>query len=529
MADKLFNTCKLEAAFDCRFHTKETYQLYCKDCHDFVCFECLGELHDKHKLCRLQDAEEDIRNQIGISFTKNENCIKSIQEFSDIIDKNMRQLTIDEGLIEHQIRTNAEQMKEQISLHEKYLLSELHTMFQNFKISSKDLTTRVENLQSDVTKFDVDKLPEINLEEMINVLSELKACTLACDKMKKYQRPNFNTDIKCGNEMFDVDVYESMNISSMVRVSVSTQTDDPDDSDTEDEWFDAENDMDEDSIEKSSDDMKNDNLLHVYKLNKEIGHIKKICPISRTDAWILADQQLYKMVNKSLEDTIHVDDVDDVVVLKGECVLILRNNSRIIMELLQNRRLVRFANVGTDDMLPFCFCNSIDDTLTIYLISKSRGKYGYRNCFLQLNQEGIVKVKMDRTVLNFEKPYLMLDVQSNVCLLYEKYSKKFHYIHLLKATNNTCEMIKSFKGIFGDDPSEHFECQGMCTDNTSVFVTDIRHQSVFVLNKDLEYRKCVVNARHGLDKPTAIAIFNDHLWIADGDQVFIAELNNING
>ncbi|XP_071123884.1 uncharacterized protein [Mytilus edulis] len=538
MADKLLYTCKFEPTFYCRFHSKETYQLYCKDCHDFVCFECLGEFHEKHFLCRLQDynTEEDIRNQIGILFSEKDNCIKYIDEFSDIIDKHWRQLTIDEGIIEQQIKTNAEQMREQIILHEKSLLSELYTIFKKFKISSQELTTRVENLQSDVNKFDVDKLSEYKLEEMINVLSEFKACTLACDNIKKYQKPNFNTDVKCGNDITEVKIgiTESMKFSPKKHFSVSTQTEDSIDVDTEDEWFDAEDDVDEDSIERSSDEIKDHNSLQICKLNKEIGRIKKICPISQTDAWILADRQLHKMVNQSIEDTVYADDADDIAVLKKGCVLILRNNSKVIMKLLKNKRLARFANIGNShdkDMIPYCFCNSKDDLLTVYLISTSKDqRRGYTNRILQMNKEGILIAEFDFYTLNMNEPcFIMQNDDSNVCVLYKKLSYKnnnLHYINVLKAVNDKCESIKSFYGIFGYQPSFHFECHGICTNNNNVFVSDIRHHSVYVLDKDLEYKECIADAINGLDKPTAIGIFNDRLWIVDGNQISMLDLKN---
>lgn len=46
-------------------------------------------------------------------------------------------------------------MKEQISVHETYMLSELHTLLKN---TQDDLTTNVRNLKFDVTKFDVGKM-----------------------------------------------------------------------------------------------------------------------------------------------------------------------------------------------------------------------------------------------------------------------------------------------------------------------------------------------------------------------------------
>ncbi|XP_063416142.1 uncharacterized protein LOC134697786 [Mytilus trossulus] len=535
MADKLLNTCKFKQIFYCRFHLKETYQLYCKDCHDFVCFECLGEFHEKHFLCRLEDAKEDIRDQIGILFSEKDKCIKNIDEFSDIIDKHWRQLAIDEGIIEQIIKTNAEQMRNQIILHEKSLLSELDSIFKNFKISSQELTTRVENLQTDVNKFDVDTLPEYKLEEMIYVLSELKACTVACDNMKKYQRPNFNTDVKCGNDVNEVKigVSESINYSSIAHFSVSTQTDDAIDVDTEDEWFDTEDDVDEDSIERSSDEIKDYHPLQICNLNKEIGHIKKICPISHTDAWILADRQLYKMVNQLLEDTVYADDADDIAVLKEGCVLILRKNSKVIMKLLKNKRLARFANIGNsydEDMVPYCFCNSKDDLLTVYLTSKSRDqRRGYSNCILQMNKDGILTSEFNFYADSTDEPCLMQNEETNMYVLYLSsyyYNKNLHYINVLKAANDKCESKESFNGTFGYQPSLHFECHGICTNNNNVFVSDIRHHSIYVLSKDLEYKECIVDARNGLDKPTAVAIFDDRLWIVDGNQIVMLDLNN---
>lgn len=148
-------TRRSEPMLYCRLHTKEThmYQLYCKDCQDFVCFTCLGEFHERHVFCRFQDVEEDIRNQFSMLFSENDNCIKRMDEFRQIIDQNMRQLSEDECDIKQQIKTNAEKCKEQISLSEKYLLSGLKSMFKTHQLSSQELTTRVENISTQVTKF----------------------------------------------------------------------------------------------------------------------------------------------------------------------------------------------------------------------------------------------------------------------------------------------------------------------------------------------------------------------------------------
>lgn len=118
-----------------------------------------------------------------------------------------------------------------------------------------------------------------------------------------------------------------------------------------------------------------------------------------------------------------------------------------------------------------------------------------------------------------------------MCVLYQTSTYTKNYLHVIKVfkfDNGKCEKIKSFDGIFGYYPSSQFECYGICTDNNNVFVSDIRHHSVYVLNKDLKYKKCIVDARNGLDKPTAIAIFNGRLWIVDGHQIVTFDFNITN-
>ncbi|VDI78063.1 Hypothetical predicted protein [Mytilus galloprovincialis] len=177
-------TRRSEPTSYCRLHTKETYQLYCKDCQDFVCFVCFGEFHEKYVFCRFQDVEEDIRNQFSMLFSENDNCIKRMDKFRQIIDQNIRQLSEDEGL---------------------------KSIFKTYQLSSEELTIRVENIRTQVTKFNhvnAEKLPEYKLEEIINVLSELKACDIGCEELKQYQKPKFNTDVKYGIEKFEAEVFE---------------------------------------------------------------------------------------------------------------------------------------------------------------------------------------------------------------------------------------------------------------------------------------------------------------------------------
>ncbi|VDI78064.1 Hypothetical predicted protein [Mytilus galloprovincialis] len=311
-----------------------------------------------------------------------------------------------------------------------------------------------------------------------------------------------------------------------------SNTDDPGNSETEDEWFEAEDDIviDEDAIEKSSDEIKVDNPFHVYKLNKDIGRIKKICPINYTDAWVLADRKLFKMTNQYLEDTVYADDADDIVVLKDGCVLILRIKNTIIIKLLTNRRLLRFANVGNNSMLPYCFCSSIDDLLTVYFSSQSCDIYGnYESCVVHIVKNGIITGQFNISTFQLEKPYIMHFVKSALCILYVADNLRvLNNVKLFEKAKYEYIEAKYFNGIIGYNPTQNFESHGICSKKGNIFESDIRHHSVYALDKNLKYTKCEVDARDGLDKPTAIAIYSDYLWIADGDQILNLDLNHTN-
>lgn len=72
------------------------------------------------------------------------------------------------------------------------------------------------------------------------------------------------------------------------------------------------------------------------------------------------------------------------------------------------------------------------------------------------------------------------------------------------------------------NPQRNFECGGMCADNAgNILVSDHRHHSVYVLDKELKYKSKLYDSKNGLDKPTAISLLKDHIWVADGNQIFI--------
>ncbi|CAC5374871.1 unnamed protein product [Mytilus coruscus] len=253
----------------------------------------------------------------------------------------------------------------------------LRNAFESYQISLQEQKTNVNNFQTEIANLDVNKLHEYNLYKIMNTMS-----SSACDKIINHPKPGFkpHMEFSIGNIILSDGNLEGDASSFPSCSDISIQTDFSEDSDTE--WFDAEGISMDDLIESSSDEVTDEYPINV-KLKQDINLVKKIVPISEKDAWIIANRKLLKIVDHSLKDDVYADKVDDIVVLKDGCVLILCVEQLFIMKLLPNRRLVRFAGVGSKhppySYSPYCFCITEDDSLIIYLWSKTN--YEMYGCY----------------------------------------------------------------------------------------------------------------------------------------------------
>ncbi|XP_063404295.1 uncharacterized protein LOC134687767 [Mytilus trossulus] len=514
----------------CRFHEQEEYQMFCKDCTDLVCFECLGELHQKHNLCRLKDAEEDIRNEMEVLLFEG-NFTEQLTALSDKLSQNRKTLAQDEERLNYEIRTSVEQMKQKIDFAEENLLSKLRNSFGSIKTTLQYQEKNINNLQTEITNLDVNKLSELILNQIINSFSEMKLCSSTCDKLINHPKPGFQPTmeflignlIETPSRKRDAGAFPLHSCSN-----ISTQTDYFEDSDTE--WFDAEDLEEDDVLESSSDEIVNEYPIK-FQMNQDINLVKKIVPISEKDAWIIANRKLLKIVDYALQVDVYADKVDDIVVLNDGCVLVLRYDETFIMKLLPNRRLVRFSNVDTVSYYPNCICIR-DEIVVIYLWNvKEIFKDGYisNSHVIWMNTDGIVAKRSIFSEGGWKKPCSIQNLESSLCVLYRvKCESTLHSIELIEAKPGKCDMLYRFKGIYGLNPERNFECKGMCADKSrNILVSDHRHHSVYVLDKELKYKKTLFDARNGHDKPAAISLLNDQLWVADGNQMFIFQYANM--
>ncbi|CAC5413522.1 unnamed protein product [Mytilus coruscus] len=371
---------------------------------------------------------------------------------------------------------------------EEDIWKEMEVLLLNGKYSEQ--LTALDNKLSDIQK----KL----LQDVERLNCEIKT---SCDKIANQPIPGFTPTII---EPSSGKRHDGKLLLSTCS-NISTQTDFLEDSETE--WFDAEDIEEEDLIGSSSDE-----VTDKY-------------PIRCLDTCKPAIAK--KIVNHSLDDIVYADNVSDFVVLKDACVLILSEENSFIMKLLTDRRQVRFANIGRPGRKPHCFCISEDDLLVVYLVSYfGKPWYEFINYFIWMNTDGIVTDQASFSKSTFQKPCRIQILESYLCVLYcEGNTSDLHRIELLEKKSDTYNSVKIFSGIYGFDAWEHFQSIEMCVyKDGNIIISDFRHHSVYMVDKDLKYKNTLLDARNGFDKPAAIGIFNDHMWIADGNQIFIFNL-----
>ncbi|XP_063404292.1 uncharacterized protein LOC134687764 [Mytilus trossulus] len=513
----------------CRFHETEEYTIFCKDCKDFMCLKCIGQLHQKHELSQVQDADQAIRTVMYGLLLENKYA-EHLNSLSDKVSDKEKELVQDEESYTREIRTSVNKMKQNIDIAEERLLSVLRNAIESYQISLQEQKTNINNVEREIANLDVDKLPGYNLNNIINLLSAMKLCSSSSEKFMNRLNPCFQPTLEfsIGNIILDGNLEGY--VSALPSYSdISVQTEFSEDSDIE--WFDAEDMQEDDLIESSSDEVTDqiDEYPISFQLKQDIKIVQKIVPISKKDAWIISNRKLLKIVEHSLQEDVYAENVDDIVDLKDGCVLILRSDDSFIMKLLPNRRLVRFADVGImytyPSYNPYCICLK-DDIIVTYNWSTTGNKtHGYtsRNNIIWMNTDGIVTERSLFSKSGWKRPCSVQNLESGVCVLYcADFESNLHSIELLEAKSDKCNKLYCFKGIFELTPHRNFECKGICVDKAgNIIVSDYRHHSVYVLDKELKYKKTLFDARNGLDKPAAICVFNNHLWVADGNQVFI--------
>lgn len=531
-------------SIQCRFHERQLYQLYCSDCKDCVCLECLNETHKKHSFCQLQDAEAEIREELQPYLADDQEGNQRINNLSKKLHQTTSELEKEMFDMRNQIEVIAQQMKLQVDSSKEDLLSSLENMMCGHFNSVSSIQDRLETLQSNCVSFKTGIRGEQYLNYLVWILSEVKTCFEIKDKIEHFLMPVFQqsngvckvgelvtrpTAISPSNDCLDNNMKknnESSNIPSSETDTICTQIEDLDETDSDVEWFDADDAFE--IIENSSDEVKEEECPLVINLDN-VECVHKIIPVSDHDAWILSNRTLRKITRNILEDFIYAKSVDDITTLNDGSVLVLSKDNKFITKLLPNKQFEKFVSVPWH-MAPFCLCCTEDGSIFITLRDSISGRNYVNHCISKCSREGIKIYEKQFELHKFQLPYYMQNTagkQGHLYVLYQTEGYPIPQSTVRMIDKNTGNILKTFNGAVEMNPSADFKCYGMTLANDgSILVSDHIQHSIFALSKYLELRTCIMDATHGLQSPMAIAVHASQLWVADQNKIYILKYDS---
>ncbi|CAC5394248.1 unnamed protein product [Mytilus coruscus] len=525
----------------CNFHNKD-YKLYCKECKDCICMECLdNDLHHMHSFCKLKDARNDILKELQTFIAENgEHHSETAEHFSKALKRKIEEFKDDELLIKTQVIVGAEDLIRHIKASKDELLTSLEKRFYEYNEHIKTVQDSLKTICSDIDNVDPDTIKD---NQVVDLLVEMRRCISTCKNLlSKDEKPTFIQNPNCAVGYFTYIPKDNENTEAVCKsndendlnnkphkfgVSVAVQTD----------YYDSiiAKEPEENQIETSSDEIQ-ENYPTTISFDNEKEEIDKIIPISDQDAWVIINRQVRKIKNRVLESTKYVA-ADDFVVLKDGSVVVLNKYDIFIKKLLLDGRVVPFSCMNNCTARSLGLTeNSVFINMCYYDHENSRTVFSNMNSF---SFDGIISSTRNLFALNLiGTPKSAVYINGSFCILgrYSFGNNTLSTIYLVSPNEKDNEStnsadVKSFQGIFGMSPSIQFKCNGVCIDkNNTILVSDTTYRCVYALDENMKFKNFVLsNSDYDLESPGAIAIYNDHLWVVDGKKILIFryEVNEI--
>ncbi|CAG2217358.1 unnamed protein product [Mytilus edulis] len=181
----------------CSFHNQD-YKLYCKDCKDCICLECLDtDLHHMHSFCKLKDARNDILKELQTFIADNGEHINSetADHFSEALKRKLEELKSAELLIKTQVIAGADEMIRHIKASKDELLTSLEKRFHEYNEHIKTVQDSLKTICSHVDTVDPNTVKD---DQAVNLLVEMRKCISTCKTMlSKDEKPTFVQNQNC--------------------------------------------------------------------------------------------------------------------------------------------------------------------------------------------------------------------------------------------------------------------------------------------------------------------------------------------
>jgi len=485
-----------ETDMRCLFHSGELIRLFCTECQDALCIQCLLEKHQQHPVKAISDVLCLIREKVGKWCSERESTLQELgntkQKLIEMAEESKHVENKSESdLLKCEVMWKAELEEE---------IQRLSTTLKGvFNKNRKRLQTSIETVsacESSIENFHTESNSEANV---LGLYCSLKECMSG----KLLNTNNI--------------VQPSLQLNEHIELSVgSVETHD----------MPCDEHMKGDTSHVLSDCQMAAGLEYNVLYPKRIPvtdlkhNITKIIPTSDDKAWIISGRKLYNLNLSGIKESQYSDDIDDIVLSENGDLFILSRDSTFIFQMNGKGMTTRFT--CTDPYTPLCMDYvQNNSTLLVWM-----GQHDTRHMTV-FGMNGIKKASFGLTGSISRNCYMSALSSSSFAIVYDVEQitglRNCIYSYKIEPTSH-----KSFAGTFGCSPYLQFVCKGICYDEEGcILVSDCQFNTVYKLDQNVQFQKMLLDNTVRLESPTAIAFKNGQLWVADAKYIAIYKYKDI--
>ncbi|XP_069106573.1 uncharacterized protein [Argopecten irradians] len=483
----------------CGVHPDEVAALFCVSCDKGICMTCITDnSHGQHHLCKPHEIAEVRLKQFQQIMEKEDynGLQQKIKQLLGLLERQKQSVTENQDKTSAKIAKRYQELAQLIKKEKQNLVMHSKRLHDQEIKHLSDLESAASRCTSYLEKYkrDPEAFCHTHKQDMELILKDLK----------QVQDPTAPADIKdivsfevieevteeVVNKMFGV-IKERSNLEPITHVRVPVKT-----------------------LEPVYEHME---LVNVFTPEVQLPssgiirlNISKIAPVDMQTAFVLLGNfnRLYK-VQLSAQSTAEelLSNIYDISQVRKGFIYLCSGRQLQIYGIKEGKTYT------LDDVSP----NTVQSiALTkegnLMVCIKSQNQHSYESILNTLDPAGILMGKSITTTRDPGYMYRIEEHCGNACYLGKSYDSG------AIQQDNGGSSLDRYNGKIGCNPAKTFDPRGMCVDEKDqIIIADCKKNALHLLNKDWSYNKFLLREWDGLNKPTAVTLFNKFLWIAQED------------
>ncbi|CAC5391031.1 unnamed protein product [Mytilus coruscus] len=484
---------------NCSQHQGEKLRLFCKECEDIICVQCLLENHQQHKVKGLSESHDIIRSKVNDwcsdnKLTTEHDLAETKKQLEEVIEKSVQE----EAKIGEDIHKCEVQWKNKMEVEVKNLLEASKKVFEEGRNQIHSLLDEVEFCKNEMENI-------VSEDSLIRLYCSLKKCSINKECFKsKYEKvapllqlyaPSGDTLLGCIGE----------DCCMRKTNDISTQTCSPHELLSDDNII--------TEVDKKG-------LVTLIPLTDLVVPVKKIIPVNTSDAWLISDRKLFHLDFSGIKMAAYTEEVDDIAVLNNGDVLTLNRTKSFINQIDARGNVTPFTS--TDPYMPLCmdYVKS-DNSVFVWMSNKDSRQ------MTVFETTGIKKKSFTLPTSKSESSCMSVHSSNNFSIIYdvEQTTGIRNYVYSYSLEPKTSY---SFSGKSGQSPYLQYVCKGLCYNNDgNILASDMQFNTIYQLDGKLQFQKILLDKNDGLSSPAALAYKEGHLWITDSKTLRIYDYQKL--